>query len=100
MLKKVLLGVLFLPALVVAQQQGPVRVEKPVLCTSTEIVMSEITKNYKEVPIWGSQLGDSNISLFVNPDTKTWTLIQWNSDFACVIDTGQDYFLKWPGRGV
>ena len=43
MLKGAILGVLFLPALVVAQQkQDPVRVEKPVICGPTELVLKEI----------------------------------------------------------
>ena len=101
MLKGAILGVLFLPALVVAQQQqGPVRVEKPVMCAGTELVLPEIYKQYREVPLWGSQLEDSKIALFVNPETKTWTLMQWNKDVACVIETGDNYFLKWPGAGV
>lgn len=101
MLKKALIGVLFLPALVSAQQsQGPVRVEKPVICANSEAVLPEVYKQYKEVPVWGSQLEDSRIALFVNPDTKTWTLVQWNNDMACVIEAGDNYFFKWPGAGV
>jgi hypothetical protein len=77
-----------------------VRVEKPVLCASTDAVLPEIYGQYKEVPIWGSQLDDSKIALFVNPETKTWTLVQWNRDLACVIDAGENYFLKWPTPGL
>lgn len=95
MLKKALLGVLFLPALVVAQQQGPVRVEKPVICGPTEIVITEVVE-FKELPIWGSQLEDSKVALFANPETETWTMIQWNKDVACVIEVGKGYFLKDP----
>ena len=95
MLKKALLGVLFLPALVVAQQQGPVRVEKPVICGPTEIVITEVVE-FKELPIWGSQLEDSKVALFANPETETWTMVQWNKDVACVIEVGKGYFLKDP----
>ena len=95
MLKKALLGVLFLPALVVAQQQGPVRVDKPVICGPTEIVITEVVE-FKELPIWGSQLEDSKVALFANPETETWTMVQWNKDVACVIEVGKGYFLKDP----
>ena len=95
MLKKALLGVLFLPALVIAQQQGPVTVEKPVICGATNVVINEVME-FKERPIWGSQLADSKIALFANPETETWTMIQWNKDVACVIEVGKGYFLKDP----
>ena len=95
MLKQALLGVLFLPALVVAQQQGPVTVEKPVICGPTEIVITSVVE-FKELPIWGSQLEDSKIALFANAETETWTMIQWNDDVACVIEVGKGYFLRDP----
>lgn len=95
MLKGAILGVLFLPALVVAQQQGPVRVEKPVICGPTELVIGEVV-DHKERPIWGSQLEDSKVALFANPETETWTMVQWNADVACVIEVGKGYFLKDP----
>ena len=97
MLKGAIAGVLFLPALVVAQQQqGPVKVDKPVLCAATEVVLPEIYKKYKEVPIWGSKLQDSKIALFVNTESETWTIIQWSNDYACVLETGEGFFLRLP----
>ena len=97
MLKTAIAGVLFLPALVFAQQQqGPVRIDKPVVCASTQVVISTIYEEYKEVPIWGSQLGDSKIALMVNTETQTWTIIQWNKDVGCVIETGKDFFIRLP----
>ena len=95
MLKQALLGVLFLPALVIAQQQGPVTVEKPVICGATTVIINEVME-FKERPIWGSQLADSKIALFANAETETWTMIQWNKDVACVIDSGKGYFLNNP----
>ena len=95
MFKKIVSAVLFLPALVIAQQQGPVTVEKPVICGPTVVVINEI-KGFNERPIWGSQLADSKIALFANAETETWTMIQWNEDVACVIEVGKGYFLKDP----
>ena len=95
MLKQALLGVLFLPALVIAQQQGPVTVEKPVICGPATAIIGAVME-FKELPIWGSQLTDSQIALFANAKTETWTMIQWNKDVACVIEVGKGYFLKDP----
>ena len=96
MLKGALLGVLFLPALVVAQQQqDPVRIDKPVICGETKLVLKEVV-DFKERPIWGSQLEDSKIAIFANPETETWTIVQWNNALACVIEAGEKYFLDDP----
>ena len=96
MLKRAILGVLFLPTLVFAQQQpDAVRVEKPVICGPTEAVLKEIV-DFREIPIWGSQLEDSKIAIFANPETESWTIVQWSGDAACVIEVGKGYFLKDP----
>ena len=55
-------------------------VQKPVECVNTETLFRGlISSDYKEKPIWlGIEPGAtlSKYSLFVNEQTKTWTLIQ------------------------
>jgi hypothetical protein len=41
--------------------------KKPVICDKTEIVLK------------------------INPSTKSWTIVQFNNDVACVIGTGESY---------
>ena len=96
MLRTAIAGVLFLPALVVAQQQpDAVRVDKPVICGPTEAVLKEVV-DFREIPIWGSQLEDSKIAIFANAETESWTIVQWSGDAACVIEVGKGHFLKDP----
>ena len=84
---KFLLGVLLLPAFVVAQ---PVTVEKPVVCEKTEIVIDGLQKGqYKENPSWIGYDAKSKYTLFTNEKTKTWTMIQFNENIACIIGTGE-----------
>ena len=96
-MKNLIFGVLFLPALVVAQQQGPVRVEKTVLCDNTDVVFEAIAKEWKEQPIWGSIKEDSRVMLTANLETQTWTLVQFNDEWACLIEAGQGYHFEMKG---
>ena len=96
-MKNLIFGVLFLPALVVAQQQGPVRVEKAVLCDATDVVFEAIAKEWKEQPIWGSIKEDSRVMLTANLETQTWTLVQFNDEWACLIEAGQGYHFEMKG---
>lgn len=72
----------------------PVTIKKPVVCDSTDIILKAlIGENYQEKPVW---LGASNeklvnYSLWVNASTKTWTIVQFNNDIACIIGTGEAY---------
>jgi hypothetical protein len=85
--KKILLGVLFLPVLALAQ----VKVEKTVICGTTTEVFESVTKEWKESPVWTSRLDDSRIVLTINETTKTWSIIQYNENIACVIEAGEKY---------
>jgi hypothetical protein len=70
-----------------------VTVRKPLTCAPTsEVVTTLIGSDYKERPIWmGSEpsVPPSRYSLFVNDETKTWTLIQFDEKIACVLGTGE-----------
>ncbi len=86
-MRKFLLGVLLLPALAQAQ---PVTVEKPVICEKTEKVIETLQKGqYKETPIWIGHDEKSKYALFANEKTKSWTIIQFNENIACILGVGE-----------
>ena len=70
-----------------------VTMQKPVECADTEILFRGlIGSNYKEKPMWLGVESSASLpkySLFVNDETKTWTLIQFDEKIACVIGTGE-----------
>jgi len=70
-----------------------VTVKKPLTCAATSEVMGAlIDSDYKEKPIWMGlepSVPPSRYSLFVNDETKTWTLIQFDETIACVLGTGE-----------
>ena len=89
-MKYLLLLVVLVIGIVPAQS---VTVQKPVECVNTETLFQGlIGSDYKEKPIWlGIEPGAtlSKYSLFVNEQTKTWTLIQFDAKMACVLGTGE-----------
>ena len=89
MIKWLIFGVILTGA-VIAQT---VTVRKPVECVNTETLFQGlISSDYKEKPIWlGIQSGATlaKYSLFVNEQTKSWTLVQFDEKIACVLGTGE-----------
>ena len=71
-----------------------VTVQKPIECVDTALLLRGLSSSdYKEKPIWVGVDPDSTVSkysLFVNDETKTWTLIQFDEKIACVLGTGED----------
>ena len=70
-----------------------VTVQKPIECADTATLLRGLSgSDYKEKPIWwGIEPGAtvSRYSLFVNDETKSWTLIQFDDKIACVLGTGE-----------
>ena len=82
---------LFISSAALAQS---IVIQKPVTCTETKMLLQGLTSSdYKETPLWlGIEPGAEvpKYSVFVNPQTKTWTIIQFNDKIACVLGTGTD----------
>ena len=90
-MKYILLLALLIPTLLAAQ---PIIIQKPVTCTDTKMLLQGLTSSdYKETAFWlGIEPGAevSKYSVFVNQQTKTWTIIQFNDKIACVLGTGTE----------
>ena len=70
-----------------------IKVQKPVECADTATLLRGLSgSEYKEKPIWLGIDPSSTVSkysLFVNEETKSWTLIQFDEKIACVLGTGE-----------
>ena len=86
-----LLPVMLVLGIAVAQS---VTVQKPIECADTATLLRGLgSSDYKEKPTWwGIEPGDTlaKYSLFVNEETKSWTLIQFDEKIACVLGTGEN----------
>jgi hypothetical protein len=69
--------------------QDPIAVDKKVMCNWTKPLLENLSKKHQEEPVWlgNGEQGDT-YSLFVNPNTGDWTLVQFNNEIACVIGAG------------
>lgn len=70
--------------------------KKEVQCDKTDEMIAILKgEKFEEVPIWLGK-GDAkapNYSLFVNSETRTWTIIQFNKEYSCVLGAGESYNL-------
>jgi hypothetical protein len=88
---KKLLSVMFLASSAYAE---PVTINKPIVCDAAEIVFKTLSgENYQERPIWLATSTEKlvNYSLWVNASSKTWTIVQFNKDIACILGVGESY---------
>ena len=68
--------------------------EKPVVCdVNPEKVIKALIENYEENPVWVATGEGAKFTLFVNKDTGSWTLLQFTSEWACIIGIGKNSIL-------
>jgi hypothetical protein len=75
-----------------AQNESAYSSQKPVLCDNAKKVLSALMEKWGEIPVWTAKDGqdDSRYLLLVNSKTRTWTLLQFTPETACILGLGEE----------
>ena len=63
-------------------------------CAETKVVTKHLMERFNETPIIlgvATDEASSLMSLWINPLTKSWTIIATKNDLSCVIGVGTDF---------
>ena len=100
-MKKLLALALAIPLLTAAapDTDDAFIVDKRIVCDKTNTMFEVLMKGQaQETPIWGGINGDAKFSLFINKETGTWTMVQFNKDVACILGHGDNSFSVTRGK--
>ena len=90
-MKKTAVAFLFCLNSTIAYAIQPFTVNKPVFCTDVKSMIEFLSgEDYQEVPTWIGKDDSSKYVLMSNEKHKTWTLVQFNDQVACVLGAGTD----------
>ena len=67
--------------------------ERKFTCGKTQFVISALTQNAQEKPIWAGadpQTG-TQTTILLNTRTLTWSVVQYDRDMACVLQSGEGF---------
>ena len=71
----------------------PFIVDRKMYCyDGAENIIPKLSEVFKEVPIWGANIGSSSLVLTINEKTRTWSILQYDNKVACIIQTGTNFF--------
>ena len=90
---KKLLTVAFLFCLTssIATAQEIIDLNKAMKCSDPQKVMDYFVDTHKETPIWvGKTVHNSHITLLMNKETRSWTMIEYDARLACVLGAGEE----------
>jgi hypothetical protein len=86
-----LMAFLFCLTSSIANAQEVIELNKPVKCGDAQWVMNHFTGEYGEKPLWVGKDANSNsyVTLLINRETRSWTLLQYDGKMACVLSVGE-----------
>ena len=89
-MRKIAMAFLFCLLSPIANAQEIIDLQKPLKCSKPEAVMNYFKDNYNEMPLWvGKTNTNTYVTLLVNKETRTWTLIEYEANLACVLGAGE-----------
>jgi predicted secreted Zn-dependent protease len=67
--------------------------ERRFTCGKTQFVISALTRNAQEKPIWSGTDPQSGTETMIlqNTRTLTWTVVQYDQNMACVLQSGEGF---------
>ena len=90
-MKNTAVALLFCLISSIAHAQEIIDLTKPMKCSDAQSVMNYFVDTHKETPIWvGKSVHNTNITLLMNRETGSWTVIEYDTRLACVLGAGED----------
>ena len=75
----------------IAHAQEIIDLQKPLKCSDAQVVMNYFVDTHKETPVWvGKSVHNTHITLLMNQETRSWTVIEYDTRLACVLGAGED----------
>ena len=71
-------------------------IQPKLYCDDTKKIVNTLKQTFKEMPFAYGKTGDdakSIMSLWINPTTKSWTIIATKKDISCVVGVGDEFDL-------
>jgi hypothetical protein len=88
-MNKLVMAFLFCFVSTIANAQEIFDLVKPLKCSKPENVMNHFREDYQEMPLWvGKTTTGTHVTLLVNKETKSWTLIEYDAVVGCVLGAG------------
>ena len=75
----------------IAHAQEIIDLTKTMKCSDAQSVMNYFVDTHKETPVWvGKSVHNTHITLLMNRETRSWTMIEYDTRLACVLGAGED----------
>jgi len=88
---KLSMALLFCLISSIAHVQEIIDLQKPLKCSDAQAIMNYFVDTHKETPVWvGKSVQNTYVTLLMNRETRSWTIIEYDTKLACVLGAGED----------
>ena len=89
-MRKTAMAFLFCLLSPIANAQEIIDLVKEIKCSDVRAVMAYFNDNFEERPLWvGQTVTGTHITLLVNKEKRTWTMIEYAAKLGCVLGAGK-----------
>lgn len=88
---------------IAASAQKPVESTKKVVCFPLNVLLKDLKDKYGEEPmVMGitANMDDVGMGLYINRDTGSYTVVEFDKEAACVISVGKNVRYRFPKQGL
>jgi hypothetical protein len=88
---------------ITASAQKPIESSKKVVCYPLNVMLKDLKDKYGEEPmVMGIEgtMADVGMGLYINKDTGSYTVIEFDKEAACVISVGKNVRYRFPKQGL
>jgi hypothetical protein len=90
-MKNAAVALLFCLISSIAHAQEIIDLTKQLKCSDAQSVMNYFVDIHKETPVWvGKSVHNTHIALLMNKETRSWTMIEYDTRLACVLGAGEE----------
>ena len=98
-MQKLIMAFLFCLTSSIAGAQEIIDLTKPMKCSDAQSVMNYFVDIHKETPVWvGKSVHNTQVTLLMNKETRSWTMIEYDASIACVLGAGENKSGSNPSR--
>ena len=82
------------------------KINKTIICDEASTMLPWFGEKYGEEPMWIGVVSEATAdkeavyaSVVLNIETQTWTMVMYNRQVSCILESGTGFKFKFPKTG-
>lgn len=98
--KLLIIAAIMMPVSLFAKEQ---EINKTIVCDKSTNMLPWFSEKFGEEPVWIGVAKEATetdetafVSVVLNQETQTWSVVMYNREIACLLESGTGFKFKFP----